>query len=629
MKKAITRVAALGAATVVGAAVLAPLGGLAHAAGGTPTQFYVASKSGEVPGLWSRTNASRLTPAGTRVLDMRGSQDGTRFVDVEVSLDATGSPLWSVVVYDVSGRRLGVTQQADGTTATLNFPALSPDGNTVVWNKFAPGPVLYSKSLVTGVVKNLGAWREPTFLKPDTLLVRDQDGRGFTIPASGGASTAMPTLPARAIGVTVSPDGTKIAWEDEYYGDPVTAEIGIGDLSFPSGVATLSNPWISSVGHDNFGPSFTRDGSAVEFTHTDGGLPTPGPGAIMSVPSTGGTAVAVDDTSIGNVITQAIGEIPPAATVPHPVPLPAILAGTSATVRWAKPSDPDVSQVLVRRYQGGVLQRQVLVSMPAITFRDTGLVVGKAYDYTFTAYDRGARASTAATWKLIATSAAPTAYDPTSTASPSAPFSVRFGTGPAGARWTVSYRINNTGTWSPWVNNVPGAVRTFGSGATTGVSSTSGALVPGRTYQFQAHATDGLAAPYAGNVTATVASIRTVVPFDQTSATLSGGTPVGNKYAWLGSYYRLISTSSYARITLYGNRLQVIAWRCSGCGSFALYQSGVRIATVSTYSTTGTKVRSVVYTRYWSTNATRSFSIKPLGTAGHPAVLLDGFAMRR
>jgi hypothetical protein len=90
----------------------------------------------------------------------------------------------------------------------------------------------------------------------------------------------------------------------------------------------------------------------------------------------------------------------------------------------------------------------------------------------------------------------------------------------------------------------------------------------------------------------------------------------------------MTSTSAYARFSLIGNRLQVIGFRCSSCGSFAVYDGATKIATVSTYSST-TVARAVLFTKTYTRSMKRTFTIRPLGTSGHPAVALDGFAMRR
>jgi hypothetical protein len=626
MKNTITRWAALGAATVVATAVLAPLGAPAQAAGDGSIYYYVASKSGAPAALYNRGTGARLSPAGAEVKDVRASRDGSRLVDLEVAKDSAGNLVYSVRVYDVSGHVLNTVASVPSYVGEIRSPNISPDGSVVVWTRHDNNAAafLYRKTLATGVTAALGTdLYDAVFASASSLIVRKLDGTGHWMPLSGGTPAAIANFPWQAVGVTVSPNGSKIAWEHELGTSPATANIGVAGLHVASnGAVTIDAPgtWkFPATGpdpntrNDNYAPAFTRDGTRVFFISADN--ETIGYGQVMSAPvDDSANPVVVDGTDLVKVVTQAIGALPPASSLVQPAPQPALLAGTSATVKWLKPSDPDVSQVLVRRFYGSTLQKYKFVPLPTTSWTDTGLVVGRVYKYEFISVDRGGRRSTATipTRSLIATTALPSASDPTSNATTKAPFMVRFGSAPTTARWTVDYRVNSGSTWTRWLTNATGSsTRTFTAG------------LVGRTYQFSAKASYPN-----GDATKVVYSARTVVPYNQTSASLSGGTTVSNTNAWLGSLRKMTRTSNYAKFTVTGNRLQIIAWRCSGCGSFALYENGVRIATVSTYSSS-TRARSVVYTRFYSSNVTRSFAIKPLGTAGHPAILLDGFAMRR
>ncbi|MDP9183812.1 MAG: hypothetical protein M3P04_13670, partial [Actinomycetota bacterium] len=131
-----------------------------------------------------------------------------------------------------------------------------------------------------------------------------------------------------------------------------------------------------------------------------------------------------------------------------------------------------------------------------------------------------------------------------------------------------------------------------------------------------------------GNSSAFTASDKAVVPFDQSKATFVGGGAVASSAAYLGSYKRMTTTAQYARVSLVGNRLQVVGWKCSSCGSFAIYDGATKIGTVNSYSATLTP-RVTLFTKTYTTSATHTFTIRPLGTVGHPGVVLDGFAMRR
>jgi hypothetical protein len=94
----------------------------------------------------------------------------------------------------------------------------------------------------------------------------------------------------------------------------------------------------------------------------------------------------------------------------------------------------------------------------------------------------------------------------------------------------------------------------------------------------------------------------------------------------MGTYRRLTRTSESAKITLTGNHLWIVAWTCTTCGSFALYDGATKIATVSTYSSDG---RKSVFSKAYASTGTHTYTIRPLGTSGRPAVQLDAFAMQR
>lgn len=618
MSKVLFRWAALAVSTVVGAAVLTPLSGVADAAG-TPTHYYVASKAGAPPALYNNKTGARVSPVGVTVRDLRASQDGTRFIDLEAYIDGNGDQVQRVVVYDISGNPLNTVTSSLSTVAEITSPALSPDGTLAVWTRHIHGggaTQMFAKNLASGAVSTLGNdLYHGLFVSPDTLIVRHFDGSGYWLPLAGGTPTQITPFPWQAVGMTVSPDGHTVAWEHELGTLPSTADIMTATLTVNASGVSLGadTTWHQiATGQDNYAPAFSHDNATVFFIHANNG--DTGFGQVMSVPTSGSSApVAVSDAALGTVITQAVGEIPPAPVVPlaQPSQLPAVLTGTSATIRFTNPGDDRVSQVRLIRTSPGLPTKTLFVPLPSTSVKDTGLVVGKTYTYTLSSIDRGGNAAPGSpSFQLVAAGAQLTYADPTSTVYTGAPFAVRFGPGSPAVLWTVDYRVNNAGSWKRWLTDVTTSIRTFTGG------------IPGATYQFRARATDGYSS------TPLVNGGLTVLPTDQSKATLYGGTTVASKYAWLGSYRRLTTTTQYARVSLTGTRLQVIAWRCSGCGSFAIYQGSVKIGTVSTYASS-TKIRQVVFTKYWSTSATRTFTIRPLATSGHPAVLIDGFAMRR
>jgi len=278
--------------------------------------------------------------------------------------------------------------------------------------------------------------------------------------------------------------------------------------------------------------------------------------------------------------------------------------------------------VLISRSLGATLQKNIYLPAPLTSYLDPGLTPGQTYTYTFTSVDRsGNQATSAATRQLTAIAVGASFTDPTSTSATRAPFPVRFASAvPSNVLFTVTYRVNG-GVFNPWVSNVAGVTRVFGSAGTTGVATTTS--TPGSTYQFRVSAHDAF-----GNATGVATSGAAVVPFDQGKAVLYGGRNLAQPQDYFG-YVRILSASNhYARITITGNRLQVIGQRCASCGVFDIYEGNTRLGAFDTRAAT-TQVRVVLYTRTYPAIVTRTFTIRPRGTAGRPNVVLDGFAIRR
>jgi hypothetical protein len=281
-----------------------------------------------------------------------------------------------------------------------------------------------------------------------------------------------------------------------------------------------------------------------------------------------------------------------------------------------------VSGVLLTRKYAGNVQKSVFVPAPVTSYADTGLVVNATYAYELTTVDRSGNHGATVTRLLTALKPLPTSADPTSKTSTKASFPVSFAaSAPSSARFVVDYLVAGTTTWKHWVTNATGRIRTFGSAATTGVNATTS--VPGTSYVFRAQAKDAY-----GNATGFVSSARAVVPFDQSKATLYGGTSYASSSAYLGSFRKLGKTTQYAKVTLTGNRLQVIGFRCTTCGVFTIYDGRTLVGTIDTRASS-TVARTVLYTRSYSSVGTHTFTIRPKATAGRPYVILDGFAMRR
>jgi hypothetical protein len=566
--------------------------------------------------------------AVTNVSSLAASADGSRVIYMRYTyLPSIDDVKQEVVVRDTSSQVVRVLESKLISTGVYpDVPALSPNGSEAVWESYDDTTSLYSvrKALVGsgGPSTLVGGDLTPyAFLSNDTVLIQTPDGVAYTIPFAGGATSAVTGLPENAIHVTVSPDGTKLAWPlVTSQAAPFRSKLQIATVTLNSGVATVGAPTDLDTTLYNRQPAFSRDGSTLYYLKTSGVAGAPGD--LWSVPAAGGSAAAVATTAIDEIDVAVSAN--PAADVTPPA-APSIdstftLNGTSATLRWTLPTDTDgdLSGVVISR-----TGRTFYVPMSSTSVVDTGLTVGAQYDYTIKAVDRsGNQSATGATRSLRAI--APGAYfgDPTSKYSTKTSFPVRFATGGNGTETYLVKYLPYGGTLKTWVEGATGATRTFGvPGNGTTVADT--AALAGGNYKFAVTVTDEF-----GNSSAATVSPQAVVPFDQSKAIFNLSSSVASSSAFLGSYKKISSTSAYAKVTLVGDRLQVIGFKCSSCGSFAIYDGATKIGTVSTYSTT-LVARTVLFTKTYTGNATHTFWIRPLGTAGHPTVALDGFAMRR
>ena len=644
MSFTLRKVAGTAVLVVAASGLTLPLAPVAQAVG-TPVEaeYFISDTNGDFSyELWARPapNGTAFPVAGDTTHDIDNltfSQDGSRLAYMQRTLNSSGDPVSTqIVVRDVSDQLVRVVASVSETTGEDSAPSLSPDGNTVAWtNVSANGWALYRAGVGTGTpVLVKGGYKDGTFVDGSTLLAKNASDNTWATVTLAGVVAANSALDSNSFDVAVSEDGLHLVWaQDTSVSTTSTSDIETATLSVTGGVATIGSPVQVATGLANEAPSFSQDGSKVYFIRWDGDT---GNGDIWSAPTVpdGANPPAVSvvtateddyDVAIG---TTDDGTAPNAAGTA----VAAVLSGTSATVKWTLPSDADLSGVKLQRYAGvgtaGTLQKTVAylptpASPLSMSYVDTGLALGATYTYAVTTIDRSGNTGTAATRSLTALAAAPTQADPTSTASTKASFPVTFAaTAPTSAKFTVDSLVVGTTTWRRWVTAVPGRIRTFGVASTTaGVASTTS--TPGTNYVFRVQVTDAY-----GNTSALVSGARAVVPFDQTKATLSGGTNYASSSSYLGSFRQLKTTASYAKVVLTGNRLQVIGIKCAACGKFAIYLGSTKVATVDTYSSS-TRVRAVLYTATYTTVASRTYTIRPLATAGRPSVELDGFAMRR
>ena len=615
----------------------------AHAAAPVEKAFVLADTNGDGrAGVYLRTMppsgvGTAIVPenASTYVFHLSTSRDGTRAI---FRVDSYEASAWrqKIEVADVGGQIVRVLENIayDGTNY-LHVPQLSPDGNIAVWeihNRTTGTRITRRANVSSGTATTIASDFSPyAILNGSTLLGQDGVGNPFTMPLAGGARTAVTGLPVDAMDVTVSPDGSHVAWglfdSTVPDGAAFTATMQVARLTLVGSTATTDQVVTIASGLNNVEPTFSRDGTTVYFIRNDGASGTSqgidGPGDLWSAPADASAAATqlattADETDVAIAVTDD-GTSPGAAG-----PLPVVLRGTSATLNWTLPADLDLSGTLITCTHGGVTQRTAFVPAPISTYVDTGLQLNFDYTCTFTPKDRSGNAGTFARRDFFALQALAAFADPTSTTSAKASFPVSFAPvhTPNGAVFKVDYLTAGTATWHPWVTDAQGRVRTFGSPASTGVNATTS--TPGTNYVFRVQVRD-----YYGNTSPFISSPRAVVPFDQTKATLSGGTNISATAAYLGSYRRLSKTTDYAKVTLVGNRMQIVGVRCSTCGSFNVFEGGVRIATISSYSSSSAATyRAVLYTRSYSSVGTHTWIIRPAATSGRPYVILDGFAAR-
>jgi hypothetical protein len=601
---------------------------------GTEVTYYLADTDGdEQYGLYARTETTggsgshvvEAESAATDVSSLATSADGTRVIYVRDNYD-TG--VEQVVVRDVDEVYSKVLESTTFNPAAPVFatePQLSPNGRSAVWTRVSlSGAMTFSlrkATVATGAATTLASDLAFGFFADNADVVAETSGGvAKSLPFAGGSRQDVPGYPSGGYDFAFSRDGAKVAWAED---TATTTVLKVASYTVTNGVPVFGSSTDLATSAANFAPGFSADGTKIRFIKDQGaGGDVYEVPVDASAPATGVVSTAADEVDLATAYQD---DVAPAA----PTVLPAVLEGTSTLVRFSWPADPDVAYVTVwdspTAPSGGV---NATWPEASVRWYGTGVLVpGTTYTVGVQTVDRSGNRSTIVPFTFTAQKApAPTVADPISTTSTKATFPVTFAaSAPSNARFVVDYLPSGYGTYQHWVNGATGRVRTFGAPASTGVLATTSTV--GRSYVFKAQVKDAY-----GNATAWVTSARTPVPWDQTKATLYGGTNVSSTSAYLGSYRRLSKTTDYARITLKGDRLQVVGWKCAACGSFTLYEynsaTGKTTATTVSSYAASTKPRQVLFTRYYSGLQTRTFTIKPLATSGHPYVMLDGFAMR-
>jgi hypothetical protein len=96
---------------------------------------------------------------------------------------------------------------------------------------------------------------------------------------------------------------------------------------------------------------------------------------------------------------------------------------------------------------------------------------------------------------------------------------------------------------------------------------------------------------------------------------------------WGGTARSSSAKGATVRYTFTGRSIAWVGLTAATRGRAAVYINGAYKATVDLSSTT-TRKQVVVWSMNWPTSATRTITIKVLGTAGRPRVDVDGFIVR-
>jgi hypothetical protein len=603
-------------------------------------------------GLYRRSAAGDLVVAAWNPDRKPGrvvaSSDGSRLAYDEVVISPTvGAVEQRLVVRDAGGRLVRTVRSVanpDGQSGwVIEDIVLSPTGSSVYWterNVNNSVMTVYSGDVATGVVSPVVTGQHLIGLYGlSTLIVAPPTSPSATqnLVSPQGTVIGTVTLGVSPQWAALSPDGQHLAWSLRRciaFCVQQAYDLVVGTTSLAAGVTTdftVPNP-----NDDGFvNASFTPDGATVRFVRTNG---NGGQGDPGTVPTAGGaeTVTATPDVQEFSTAVVIPDTAPPGAVGPSV----ATLAGASASFTLTLPADADLSAVVVSRTSAGAAAVQSTVPVPAsgttMPWTDTGLTLGTTYTYRFQALDRSGNLGQEKDRVVTAVGVATSTPDPTSATSTSTTFPVMFTapgwTPPAGVTFDVDW-TGGDGIWRPWLRHVAGTSQTFGTVGTlpsttaldtalTGTVTTTG--VAGTSYRFRVRAFDLFE-----NATATVVSGPAVVPFDQTKAVFSAGTPITKSaLAWLGSYRTLVKAGQSAKLTIVGNRFQLVGWKCALCGVVDVFDGTTRIGTVDTRSVT-TVARTVVFTKTWTTVGTRVITIKARGTAGRSSVRIDGFAVRR
>jgi hypothetical protein len=157
------------------------------------------------------------------------------------------------------------------------------------------------------------------------------------------------------------------------------------------------------------------------------------------------------------------------------------------------------------------------------------------------------------------------------------------------------------------------------------VASSVRGLAPGHTYRFAVRAVDR-----AGNVGGFAFGTTFLVTGHQESSSSiryrGTWSPGSSSSYWGGSARSARTAGATASFTFAGRTVGWISLKAPNRGRAAIYVNGTYVTTVD-LKATSTQGQRIVWSRTWTTSATRTVVIRVLGTAGRPTVTVDGFVV--
>jgi hypothetical protein len=147
----------------------------------------------------------------------------------------------------------------------------------------------------------------------------------------------------------------------------------------------------------------------------------------------------------------------------------------------------------------------------------------------------------------------------------------------------------------------------------------------GASTQFRVRAADasGHTGPWTNGPT------EKTLAYEENSSTVTYGGSWSTETStsdWGGHLKAASHASASATFHLTGRGVAIVASRGPTEGSARVYVDGVLVTTLNLHATVAS-VRQIVFTRAWSSAGSHTVKLVVLGTSGHPAVDLDGFAI--